>query len=170
MPDVRSIAAVALWFAVAFALDRPAAAASTSVQAVSRGTGIGVSVDEDGSFAITTRFPGWTFSGNIGSPAAWLASRPGRDLAVRYRAIEFKYQPTGGAARPGATRVYDHRPVVVFPLTFLTAGRTSESFPSISSYPRNLHHLAYTSVFGGYSFDEFGPDGPWVFFDDRANT
>src|SRR5437660_11741767 len=28
----------------------------------------------------------------------------------------------------------------------------------ISSYPRDLHHLAYTSVFGGYSFERFGRD------------
>src|SRR5437660_6859262 len=40
----------------------------------------------------------------------------------------------------------------------------------ISSYPRDLHHLAYTSVFGGYSFERFGSDGPWTFFDDQANT
>ena len=72
--------------------------------------------------------------------------------------------------RLGAIRVYDHRPVVVFRLTFITAGKTTESFPSISSYPRNLHHLSYTSTFGGFSFEQFGTDGPWVFFDDQANT
>jgi hypothetical protein len=53
---------------------------------------------------------------------------------------------------------------------FLTSGTTSESLPSISSYPRNLHHLTYTSTFGGFSFERFGTDGPWAFFDDQANT
>jgi hypothetical protein len=32
----------------------------------------------------------------------------------------------------------------------------------------NLHHLTY--MFGGFSFEQFGPDGPWVFFDDERNT
>jgi hypothetical protein len=170
MPDLRSIASIALWFVVAFALDHRTSAASTSVRAVSHETGIGLSVADDGSFAITTRIPGWTFSGNAGSPVADLVSRLGRDLAGRYREVEFKYATLDGAARLGAIRVYDDRPVVVFKLTFLTAGKTSESFPSISAYPPNLHHLAYTSVFGGYSFEQFGTDGPWVFFDDHANT
>jgi hypothetical protein len=73
-------------------------------------------------------------------------------------------------ARLGAIRVYRHRPVVVFSWTFLTPGRTSESFPILSSYPKGMHHLTYTGVFGGYSFDRLGDDGPWVFFDDQANT
>jgi hypothetical protein len=169
MLGFSSFASIALCLAVALALDHRTSAASTSV-AVSRETGIGLSVNDDGSFGITTRFQGWTFSGNVGSVIAELASRPGRDLAGRYQEVEFKYATSNGAARLGAIRVYHHRPVVVFKLTFLTAGKTSESFPSISSYPQNLHHLAYTSVFGGYSFERFGTDGPWVFFDDSANT
>jgi hypothetical protein len=67
-------------------------------------------------------------------------------------------------------RVYDTRPIVAFKLTFLTPGSKSESLPSISSYPHNLHHLTYTSTFGGFNFEQFGTDGPWVFFDDQANT
>ena len=51
-----------------------------------------------------------------------------------------------------------------------TPGKTSEPFVSISSYPHNLNHLTYTSTFGGFSFERFGTDGPWVFFDDQANT
>ena len=30
--------------------------------------------------------------------------------------------------------------------------------------------MTYTGTFGGFSFERFGPDGPWVFFDDQANT
>ena len=30
--------------------------------------------------------------------------------------------------------------------------------------------MSYTSLFGGFSFDRFGSDGPWVFFDDQANA
>ena len=167
---MKCVSSIALWFVVALVVDCKPGAASTSMWAVSPETGIGLSVGEDGSFGITTRIPGWTFSGTVGSPLADLTSRLGRDRAGKYREVEFKYERSDGAARLGAIRVYDHRPAVVFKLTFLTAGRTSEGFPSISSYPQNLHHLAYTSVFGGYSFERFGTDGPWVLFDDHANT
>src|SRR5262245_42812956 len=126
MQGVRSIALIALWCIVAFVLDPRTSVASTTVRVVARQTGIGLSVDDDGSFAITTRIPGWTFSGNVGSPVANLASRLGRDLAGRYREVEFKYATSGGAGRLGAIRVYDDRPVVVFTATFLTAGKTSE--------------------------------------------
>jgi hypothetical protein len=49
-------------------------------------------------------------------------------------------------------------------------GKTSETFPAISSYPAHLHHLSYTGVFGGFSFERLGSDGPWIFFDDQANA
>jgi hypothetical protein len=140
------------------------------VQITSSGGGISVSVAEDGSFDVTTRRPAWRFSGNIGSRPFDVRSRGGRDRAGSYHEIVFDYEAAGLGKRLGEIRVYDHRPVVFFKLIFLTAGQVSESFPSISSYPRQLHHLAFTSVFGGYSFEHFSADGPWVFFDDSANT
>jgi hypothetical protein len=139
MPIVRSIASFALLFLVAIECWMPAA--SASVRAVANEAGLGVSVDADGSFEVTTRTPAWKFSGNVGLPLANLASKRGRDHAGPYREVEFKYETSAAAARRGAIRIYDHRPVVIFKLVFLTAGKTSESFPAISSYPRNLHHL-----------------------------
>jgi hypothetical protein len=140
------------------------------MRAVANETGIALAIEVDGSFEVTSRTPAWQFGGNVGSPVSNLVSRRGRDLAGGYQEIEFKYKPHDTAMRLGAIRVYDHRPVVVFSMRFLTPGKTSELFPSLSSYPRNLHHLTYTSTFGGFSFEEFGSDGPWVFFDDQANT
>jgi hypothetical protein len=134
------------------------------------GAGIDLSVAEDGSFEVTARGPAWRFSGNIGSRAFDISSRRGRDRAGNYHEIVFNYEVARLGPRLGTMRVYDQRPVVVFKLLFLTAGQASESFPTISSYPHQLHHLAFTSVFGGYSFEHFGTDGPWVFFDDTANT
>jgi hypothetical protein len=168
MPTARSIASFA--FSLLLAVQCPTPAASESVRAFADETGIGLSVASDGSFEVTTRAPAWTFTGNVGSPLSDLASERGRDRAGGYREVEFKFKPSATAVRLGAIRVYDHRPVVVFKLTFLTAGKTSESFPSISHYPRNLHHLAYTSTFGGFSFEQFGTDGPWIFFDDKSNA
>jgi hypothetical protein len=140
------------------------------VKAVANEAGIGVALEQDGSFEITTPIRDWTFAGNVGSPISDLTTRRGRDRAGRYREVEFKYETSWQAARRGAIRVYDQRPVVMFKLVFLTSGKTSESFPVLSSYPRNLRHLTYTSTFGGFSFERFGTDGPWVFFDDQANT
>jgi hypothetical protein len=162
------IRSIALAFSFLVAFDCWASAAS--VRVVANETGIGVSVDSDGTFEVTTRIPAWKFSGNVRSPLAHLASRRGRDRAGHYRELEFKYETSAAGARLGAIRIYDLRAVVIFKLVFLTAGRTSESFPTISSYPRNLHHLTYTATFGGFSFERFGTDGPWVFFDDQANT
>jgi hypothetical protein len=140
------------------------------VQITSSDAGISVSVAEDGSFDVMTRRPAWRFSGNIGSRPFDIGSRRGRDRAGGYHEIAFNYEAAGFGKRLGVIRVYDHRPVVFFKLVFLTAGQVSESFPSISSYPRQLHHLAFTSTFGGYSFEHLGTDGPWVFFDDSANA
>ena len=168
MPNARSIAPFV--FSLLLAVQCPAPAASESVRTFVERTGIRLSVASDGSFEVTTRAPAWTFAGNVGSPLSDIALRRGRDRAGGYRQVEFKFKPSAAAMRLGAIRVYDHRPVVVFKLTFLTAGKTSESFPSISRYPRDLHHLAYTSTFGGFSFDQFGTDGPWIFFDDKSNA
>jgi hypothetical protein len=158
-----SISSIAFWFLVAVVAECATSTAPASMLAVSSSTGISLAVDDDGAFEVTTRIPAWTFSGTVGAAIDDMVSRPGRDLAGGYREIEFKYRKSGGAARLGAIRVYNHRPVIVFKLTFLTSGKTTESFPSISSYPRNLHHLTYTSMFGGFSFEHFGPDGPWIF-------
>jgi hypothetical protein len=168
MPTVRSIAAFALFVLVAIASGAPAAAAP--VRVLAKETGIAVSVDGDGTYEVTTRSPAWRFAGSVGLPFADVVARGGKDRVGEFREIQFRYQPATAAKRLGAIRVYKHRPVVVFKLAFLTEGKTSEKFPALSSYPRDLHHLTYTSTFGGFSFERFGTDGPWVFFDDRANT
>src|SRR5262249_37812459 len=97
-------------------------------------------------------------------------ARSGSDRAGEYRELQFKFRTPAGAPRTGAIRLYQHRPAVLFQVTFLGAGKRSEPFPSIVSYPRNLHHLAYTGVFGCFSFEQLGIDGPWEFFDDPAHT
>jgi hypothetical protein len=144
------------------------APASAAVEAVSGA--IRVSVDETGWFEVMTHSPAWKFSGSVGAPLTGLAASAGRDIAGAYREIAFQYSTSGVGARRGAIRVYRNRPVVTFLLAFLTAGNAGETFPAISSYPAHLHHLSYTGVFGGFSFERFGTDGPWVFFDDQANA
>ena len=133
-------------------------------------TGIAVSVDDSGRFDVATRSPAWRFSGNLGTPLSGLASKADADLAGSYQQLEFEFRSPDQTARAGRIRVYDRRPVVLFQMTYLTGGHTREIFPAISTHPDDLHHLTYTSIFGGFSFDQFGTDGPWVFFDDYGNT
>jgi hypothetical protein len=167
---MRTVRLLAVAFSFLVACECWTSAASPSMRAVANDTGVVLSVDVNGSFELTSRNPTWQFSGKVGWPISNVASRHGRDRVGHYQEIGFKYKPSETAIRRGAIRLYDHRPVVVFKLVFLTTGKTSEAFPSISSYPRKLHHLTYTSTFAAFSFEQFGTDGPWVFFDDQANT
>lgn len=143
--------------------------ALASTRIGSTATGIMVSVDDDGMFHVATRDPAWRFSGNIGSRLSRLAPEAGADPAGSYQQLEFAFRSPDRTARVGRIRVYDQRPVVLFEMTYLTEGST-EVFPTISTHPDGLHHLTYTSTFGGFSFDRFGTDGPWAFFDDSGNA
>jgi len=127
MATVRPIASFAFALSSLIALECWMSVASASVRAVANEPGIGVSVDADGSFEVTTRTRAWKFSGKVGSPLAHLASRRGRDRAGHYREVEFKYETSAAAARLGAIRIYDHRPV--------SAGSRPPSTSS-SSWPR----------------------------------
>ena len=168
MPTVRSPSAHLI--ALLVTLASPTSSAAAPLQIFAGGTGVAITVAEHGAFEVRTSTPPWTFGGNVGAPLATLAPQRGRDLAGDYQEVAFSYERPGGAVRRGAIRAYERRPVIVFELAFVSAGKTGEPLPSISSYPRDLHHLSYTSTFGGFSFERFGADGPWIFFDDLANT
>jgi hypothetical protein len=129
-----------------------------------------VSLDANGQFEVATRNPDWKFSGNLGALNSGVVPGPGRDSAGNYKQLEFHYTTSSGATRMGSIRVYDRRNVILFKSALLTPERTPEPFLSISSYPKTLHHLSYTSTFGGFDFENFGPDGPWLFFDDQSNA
>src|SRR5260370_14050996 len=85
-----------------------ASAASAPVRVVSSQMGIGLTVEQDGSFRLTTRTPAWTFAGKVGSSLSNLASRSCQDLAGRYREAEFKYATSRRAAAAGAIRLHEH--------------------------------------------------------------
>jgi hypothetical protein len=139
------------------------------VTAIRNDTGLSLDVTATGAFDITDRETGWHVGGTVGG-AHNLKTAPGRDKAGAYREIAFDFRGPNGARRHGAVRLYRRRPIVLFELRFVDAGTTDEKFPVLSRYPRGLHHLTYTGVFGRYSFTQFGPDGPWAFFDDEANA
>ncbi|HEX4113547.1 MAG TPA: hypothetical protein VH020_13525 [Stellaceae bacterium] len=144
--------------------------ASAPQHTIANGLGLTVSVTDRGRFDIADRRLDWLFAGHIGSPIADATLARGRDRAGAYREIAFAFAGPKGAARRGAIRLYDRRGIVLFEHKFIAPGTSDEAFPSLSQYPRGLHHLSYTGIFGKFSFRRFGADGPWAFFDDRGNT
>lgn len=137
---------------------------------VTNEAGISVSVDERGRFEIVDPKRSWTFAGRVGRPIADLSASRGRDRAGSFREISFAFGGPKRTARRGVIILYGRRNVVLFQQEFVDPGTTAEVFPSLSQYPRKLHHLTYTGIFGGFSFSRFGADGPWIFFDDHANA
>lgn len=133
-------------------------------------TGLSVGVTDRGRFDIVDRARGWNFTGQIGGPATDLTANRKHDRAGTFQETSFAFTGLKGAARRGAIRLYDRRNVILFEKNFIDPGTAAEAFPSLSTYPRKLHHLAYTGIFGRHSFTRFGTDGPWVFFDDRRNA
>ncbi|MGH6979654.1 MAG: hypothetical protein ACREFC_00455, partial [Stellaceae bacterium] len=135
---------------------------------IANGIGLSVEIVATGRFQIADRATGWNFGGNVDG-ARRLQTASGRDRAGAWREIAFEFG-IKGERRRAAIRLYRQRRIVLFELRFVDAGTTAETFPVLSRYPRGLHHLSYTGVFGRYSFRRFGPDGPWVFFDGDANA
>jgi hypothetical protein len=137
---------------------------------VTNEAGISLNIGERGKFEIADRKRSWAFSGRVGQPLTGLSAGRGRDRAGSFREISFAFTGPKRAARRGAIRLYDNRDVLLFRQEFIDPGTTAEVFPSLSQFPRKLHHLTYTGIFGGFSFSRFGADGPWVFFDDHGNA
>jgi hypothetical protein len=136
---------------------------------IANSTGLSIEITATGWYEIADQRLDWRFGGGV-AVIADLGSSRGRDRAGAYREISFAFAGPTDERRRGAIRLYDRRAIVLFTLNFVDPGTTDEAFPILSRYPRGLHHLSYTGVFGRYSFSRFGTDGPWTFFDDRANA
>ncbi|HEY1354666.1 MAG TPA: hypothetical protein VGF67_34070 [Ktedonobacteraceae bacterium] len=142
---------------------------TSTLSSAEAGTGIQVRVDLTGTYTITARRPGWTFSGNVGHPLSSLTLAGGRDRLGRYQEIRFTYR--GHVARADSIRTYTAHPTtVLLRSTYLAASSNSEPFPIFTTYPRALFHLSYHGSFGVYSFQLHAGDSPWLFFDAHANA
>lgn len=141
-----------------------------SKRTIANRSALSVDVSDNGRFQIVDRERAWTFAGRVGAPIAEARVGSGRDKAGAFSEISFDFDGPKDAARRGAIRLYDRGSVILFELTFVDPGTTAEAFPVLSTYPRRLNHLTYTGIFGRFSFGRFGTDGPWAFFDDRANA
>ena len=157
MPTVRSASAHLI--ALLVALASPTSSAAAPLQIFAGGTGVAITVAEHGAFEVRTSTPPWTFGGNVGAPLATLAPQRGRDLAGDYQEVAFSYERPGGAVRRGAIRAYERRPVIVFELAFVSAGKTGEPLPSISAY---FSTATWRNTFM-LRFERFKPTGPRYF-------
>lgn len=132
--------------------------------------GVTIRVTDLGRYEIADGQLDWKFLGHLRMPIVDLVSNKGCDRAGGYQELFFAFKGPEDGVRRAKIRLYDRRSIVLFALEFIDSGTTGEAFPCLSHYPRNLHHLAYTGVFGGFSFSRFGVDGPWAFFDNDGRT
>jgi hypothetical protein len=132
-----------------------------------RARGTRLTVSPNGNYAIAATNPAWTFAGNVGKPLHNLKTRSGHDRIGEFKETTFDY--VDGGPRQGTIRMYRDRPVVLFTVKYLEAGK-NRAFPVLTQYPGGLRHLTYDGQFGVYTFDQFGSDSPWIFFDSTANT
>jgi hypothetical protein len=147
----------------------PGEAYGGSSAATTPPTGITVSVDQDGSYTITTQTPSWSFAGSVGYRLAHITITDGRDPIGNYRETDFTYQAT--VARRSGIRAYTDKPIVVFTTAYLADAPNSEPFPILGTYPRLPYHLSYQdSAFSPYWFNGGNAgDSPCLYFDAQAH-
>ncbi len=130
-------------------------------------SGTSVVVNQDGSYAVLSQAPAWSFLGSTGQPLSNLQTNTGEDNVGAYREISFDDSANG--PRHGSIRLYTNRPVVLFTVTLQAPAPNAAPFPVFSQYPRKLRHISYSGIFAGPTFYGFGKDSPWVFYDADAN-
>jgi hypothetical protein len=143
-------------------------AATAPASITDHSTGVGVTFEPDGQYAISTGVAAWKFGGSLGQPAAEIVIHQGSDRVAAYQEIVVDY----GQEMPkqASIRLYSGKPVVLFTLKYLHPASNNATFPKLASYPETAYHLSYRGEFGQYSFNKLGMDSPWVFFDDARNT
>jgi hypothetical protein len=144
----------------------PSLSFAASVTEVS--TGITLTMNPGGEYTVESTDPPFRFGGNLDSYLTDLGTGSGADRIGRYQQISFRYQTNG--ARAASLRLYADRPVVLFSIQYLEPAPNLLRFPGLTTYPRNLFHLAFDGLFGAYRYDLLAGDSPWVFFDGQANT
>ncbi|HKE23465.1 MAG TPA: hypothetical protein VKB88_13955 [Bryobacteraceae bacterium] len=140
--------------------------ASTQILGAS---GLSITVDPAGSYAVQTQSPAWQFSGNIGHKLSNLSSVNGTDAVGPYSEVAFDFQTD--APRHAAIRTWWNQTAVLFSLTAPSGAPNTYSFPNFMQTPAvGLNHLAFSGDFGGPLFSSLPSDSPWVFFDNSGNT
>jgi hypothetical protein len=129
-------------------------------------TGITMTVQEDGQYAIRTSDPVWSFTGNLPTSAGALKVNVGRDGIGDYREIAFTF----GTSREGSIRTYAGRAVVLFTDRYTAAAANGAGFPRLSVSPEAAGKLSFRGKWAAYQFDFSGSEGPLVNFDDAGHS
>jgi hypothetical protein len=129
-------------------------------------TGITITIEPDGHYAIETTDPVWSFRGQLPTPAAALKIADGHDGIGDYHEISFTF----GTAREGSIRTYPKRSAVLFTDRYVAASANGPGFPKLSVSPSVPYQLSFLGKWATFQFNLSGPDGPWAYFDDAGHT
>jgi len=144
-----------------------AAASSVSAETIhEQATGITITVEQDGHYAIQTTDPVWSFHGQLPTPASALKTVDGHDGIGDYHEITFTF----GVAREGSIRTYAKRAAVLFTDRYKEAAINGHGFPKLSVSPSVPYQLSFLGKWATFQFNLSGPDGPWAYFDDAGHT
>jgi hypothetical protein len=130
---------------------------------------LSASFSASGAYSVTLPVTGWQIGGNLPSRPSNARIATGTDNIGAWQEIAFDYA-TGSSNRSASIRTYTARPLVMFAVTYLNVSGNTTPFPSLSTYPQGLSHLAWNGMFAFPEFKTLLPDSPWVFFDNAANT
>jgi len=145
------------------------ATATSSVSAETiheQATGITITVEQNGHYAIQTTDPVWSFRGQLPTPASALKTADGHDGIGDYHEISFTF----GTAREGSIRTYAKHAAVLFTDRYTAAAVNGPGFPKLSVSPSVPYQLSFLGKWATFQFNLSGPDGPWAYFDDAGHT
>ena len=131
-------------------------------------TGIVVTVERDGSYAVQAGDPAFVFRGALGRPAADLAAGSGTDAVGIYRQIAFRANDASG--RTAFIRTYEGRALVRFAMTWRDATPNTEGFPKLVAAPDPPYKASFAGKWSILRFDENGTEGPLAGFDESGRT
>jgi hypothetical protein len=132
------------------------------------GSGITVTVVRDGSYTIQSAKPHWTFAGTVSGGVENIVQNSGRDHAGDFREIAFD-----GKSAPAlhfSIRTWTGRAGVLLTQTVQEGCDNPPPFPSFSTYPQFPYQMSFGGTWCPARYDLSGKEGPWVFFNDAAET
>ena len=130
-----------------------------------------VTIEKEGAYRISSKGTGWSFGGNLPSPAQGISVGKNKDEAGGYQQLSFKFTDRD---RPmtGFVRLYDKEELILFSQTLIRASVEPPSpFPNFTAFPRDLFQFSYLDhTFSPPRFDLERNAGPWLLFDQQYHS
>lgn len=131
-------------------------------------TRVALEIRADGSYAVESEDPGFSFAGALGAGAADVREGSGTDALGNYRELSFRVDD--GTGRTGFLRTYEGRPVVRFSMTWHAGAENTGGFPSLATVPEAPFGATFSGKWSVLHFDESGTEGPVARFDAAGRT